>query len=80
MIYYNHQHILEYLLTLSASLNLVTSEGWTPLQLTIKKQNFEMFQRLVKLKRVNLNQVTEKGTALHLAVKYNLPKFVEVLL
>lgn len=35
-----------------------------------------MFEKLVNTKGVNLNQVTEKGTALHMAVKANLERFV----
>lgn len=60
-------------------LHLVTSDGWTPLQLSIKKRNITTFKTLISAKGINVNQVTEKGTALHLAVKMNLEKFVDIL-
>lgn len=58
----------------------MTSEGWTPLQLAIKKNNLNIFKKLVATKGININQTTGKGTALHLAVQMNLLDFVKVLI
>ena len=79
-VFYEHIHLLEYLIKLDVSLDLVTSDGWTPLQLAIKKRNLRIFKRLAQAKGIDINKVTEKGTVLHLAVKMNLPEFVDVLI
>ena len=78
-VFYDHDNILKFLIKKGVDLNLVTSDGWNSLQLAIKKKNLEMFEILVKSKGIDINQVTEKGTALHHAVKMNLVKFVDIL-
>ena len=64
---------------MGADPNLVTSDGWNALQLSIKKKNISTLTTLLAIKGVDVNKVTEKGTALHIAVKMNLQKFVDIL-
>lgn len=42
-VFYDHKSILLFLMSKGVNLNLITSDGWNPLQLSIKKKNIEIF-------------------------------------
>ena len=61
--------MVEFLLIKSANPNTVSLDHYTPLQLAIVLKTNSIFQTLVSHPKIDINQVSEKGTALHIAVK-----------
>jgi len=60
--------MVEFLLIKSADPNVVSVDEYTALQLAIAIRASSIFQTLVSHPRIDLNKVTQKGTALHVAV------------
>jgi ankyrin repeat protein len=60
--------MVEFLLIKSCDPNSVSNDEYTPLQLAITLRASSIFQTLVSHPRIDLNKLTQKGTALHLAV------------
>ena len=63
-----------------ADLNKTTEEGFSPLQLAIETENEEICKFLIEECSLNLNQLTNIGTSLHLACLKKNKKIVKLLL
>lgn len=72
--------VLDFLMSHHADPNLWTSDGWTPLQLAVSKRSINCVKTLLSCPRVNVNEVTPRGTALHVAAKLDLTDMVKLLL
>jgi len=91
-VYLGHQAILTEFLSIKPNFNIQTSDGWTPLQLAVYRNQFESslfsellvnvlaVKTLLKVKSLNINEVTKKSTALHIAVKNSKIPLVSLLL
>ena len=53
------------------NINSLTADGWTPLQLAVNRNHIDILKLLLSREDLNINEVTHKGTALHLACKNN---------
>ncbi|OMJ72446.1 hypothetical protein SteCoe_29129 [Stentor coeruleus] len=62
------------------SINLVTKDGWTPLQLASYHGYEEIVKYLLEFKKIRINQLTKRGTALHCAVASQQAGVVRILL
>jgi len=60
--------------------NKRTKEDWTPLQLSVYKNNIHALKLLLETPEIQVNTVTAKGTALHIACKQDKLKFIQLLL
>lgn len=74
------QAMVEFLLIKNVNVNLETIEGWTPLMLAIRSRKLDILRLLLEHPNIEVNRVTQQGTALYLAVDSNLLSFTEVLL
>ena len=61
-------------------INLITNDGWTPLQLACRYNHRKCVNSLISYKSLNINQVTLNGTALHVAVEAKNIGSVKILL
>ena len=61
--------MVEFLLIKSANPNTISLDHYTPLQLAIVLKTNSIFQTLVNHPKIEINLISEKGTALHVAVK-----------
>lgn len=64
----------------NVDLNKKTQEGWSPLQLVVNKKNLDQLRELLISPHIDINLVTEKGTALHVAAKGGFALGVQLLL
>ena len=55
-------------------------DNYTPLQLSIVLKTAAIFQTLVSHPKIDLNLVSEKGTALHVAIKERELTFAKKLI
>lgn len=78
--YYNHPDILSFLLIKNADPNVVTTDGWTALQLSVLKKSFTMVKSLLDYPSTMVNLLTCRGSALHIAVREELPDIVKLLM
>lgn len=70
-VFFGHNTLVrEFITKWNIDINKKTHEGWTPLLLAINKNNFEIFQLLLKQENLRINEVTPKGAALHLACRH----------
>lgn len=74
------EQIVSWLLSYNIDVNKISQEGWTALQLAIRKNNTKVVRLLIECKRLNLNDVTAKGTALHVALKEDKLAIAEMLI
>ena len=72
--------IVEFLLIKSCNPNLVSLDQYTPLQLAISMHTASIFHTLINHPKIDLNAKTEKGTALHIAIRYKQLDFAKKLL
>ena len=72
--------IVSFLLIKGANPNVLTIDETTPLQLAIKLRTYEIINILLEHPKIDINQVTNVGTALHLAVANQDETSVELLL
>jgi len=79
-VYLGHQEILNEFIALKPNLNSLTSDGWTSLQLAVYKNQTESVKTLLKESSLNVNEVTKKTTALHIAAKNGKTPLVTLLL
>lgn len=63
-----------------ANLNLVTNDEWTPLGLAAAHAQAACLTILLRSPGVQMNKMTKKGSALHIAVQYNHIDIVSLLL
>jgi len=78
--YGGHTQIVKLFLDYDSNLNIETNDGWTSLQLAAFKNHIEVAKVLLAKKIVDINQITSKGTALHIAAKNARPEMVTLLL
>jgi ankyrin repeat protein len=71
---------MNFLLEKHADPNLWTSDGWTPLQLAVSRRAIKCAHILVSSPRVKVNDLTIKGTALHIAAKMEFIEMVKLLM
>ena len=60
--------------------NKCTSDGWLPVQLAIDVSDPYYLELLLAQPNINLNLVTSKGSALHLAAKEGSKKALVMLM
>ena len=81
--YYGYSEILEYMLNsliIKIDPNIPNKEGYTPLLLSIHKQNLQCVKILLSINDINVNYLGPSGTALHVACKKNNMKISSLLL
>lgn len=83
--------IVKELFAMGSDPNVISIDGWTPLQLAIHKNNvdgievlkkvyFIVLKLIMKQEKLNINELTNKGTALHVAAKVGKMDVVKFLL
>jgi len=81
-LYYDNTDVFDILIKYTLQYNKLNNDGYAPLHLSIKKKNYYVLEKLVKMTdNVNINFQTKIGeTGLHLACNYNDDKSVSMLL
>lgn len=79
-IYTGNLGICQELLAHGADVNKPTQEGWTPLQLCINKNHRELMKLILQSPKILVNEVSQKGCALHLALQQNKVELSEILI
>ncbi|CAD8047927.1 unnamed protein product [Paramecium primaurelia] len=69
-----------WLLTEGANVNLQTKDGWDCLSLSVCLKQKSIFCLLLAQSKLNVNQLSKHGTALHLAAQNDDTEFVQLLL
>lgn len=64
----------------SSDPNVVSVDEYTPLQLAIVLRASSIFQTLVSHPKIDLNKVTKKGAALHVAIENKLIDYAQKLI
>jgi len=59
--------MVSFLLIKGTDPSLTTFDDFTPLQMAIKNNSPDMLSLLLQQSRIDVNQLTSKGTALHVA-------------
>lgn len=67
-IHLNSPDIVSFLIIKGADPTVLTIDNYTPLQLAVQHHSPEIITLLLEQKKIDVNQVTKRGTALHLAV------------
>lgn len=67
-IHINHPDIVSFLIIKGTDPTVRTIDDYTPLQLAVQHHSPEIMKLLLEQKKLDINQVTSKGTALHLAI------------
>lgn len=75
-IHENNLDILEFLLIKSANPNVISLDQYTPLQLAIDLRLANIFETLIEHPKIDINMITTKGTALHVAIKIKEKAFI----
>jgi serum/glucocorticoid-regulated kinase 2 len=76
----NHHRIAQSLLSKGASCNKESKDGWTPLQLCASNGYSESLQVLLSCGRIQVNKMTAKPPALHMACEQNHMPCISLLL
>lgn len=79
-IYLNRKDFVIELVKRKVNMSKVTSDGWLPLQIGINRRNKELVKFLIEQRSVNINAVSQRGTALHVAVMNEDAEGVRLLL
>ena len=87
MSFFGCDEILDYILNnysnklgLNLNFNLTNNEGWTPLLLAVFKQHVKCVEILLGIDNIDVNYLSDVGTALHLACKKNNRQIVSKLI
>ncbi len=64
----NNPEIVSFLVIKGVNPTLTTVDEYTPLQLAVLHSAHDILSLLLEQKRIDINQVTNQGTALHMAV------------
>ena len=67
-IHTNNPQIVSFLIIKGANPTVLTIDEYTPLQLAVQHHSISIMKLLLQQKKLDINQVTKRGTALHLAV------------
>lgn len=78
--YFGFIEILIELLKLGGDANLISEDEWTPLQLAAHKNHIEIAKILLNSEKIEIDRVTRRMTALHIAVKNGKSEMVALLL
>ena len=72
--------IVSFLIIKGANPTTLTLDDYSPLQLAVQMRSKEIMECLLHQKKLDVNQVTSKGSALHLAVINEDVSCLEILL
>lgn len=72
--------MVQFLLIKTCDPNIVSIDQYTPLQLAIVLRASSIFQTLVSHPKIDLNKVTKKGSALHVAIQNSQFTYAQKLL
>ena len=61
--------IVSFLLIKGTNPSLTTSDDFTPLQMAVKNHSPDMLSLLLQQSCIDVNQLTSRGTALHIATE-----------
>lgn len=78
-VYCGKKEILEELLERKVELNRCTVDGWLPLQLAVHRRHTELLKLLLEQEQINVNEVTTRGSALHVASRLDFTEGIEIL-
>ena len=85
--FFGNDEILNYILNkysiklgINLNFNLNNNEGWTPLLLAVYKQHIKCVEILLGIDNLDVNYLSDVGTALHLACKKNNRQMVSKLI
>ena len=79
-IHMNKLDLVSFLLIKGANPTIITIDHYTPLQLSVLHHSSEITTLLLEQPNFDINQTTKHGSALHLAVRNQDVKSVELLL
>ena len=79
-VFLGHIDLMAEFLNLGAELNSQTDDGWTPLQLAIYKDHMEGTKLLLNQPGLDINVVTTRGSALHVATNTGRLQMISLLL
>lgn len=79
-IYLNRKEFVAELLKMKVNLSKVTSDGWLPLQIAINRRNKDLIKFLIQQRSLNINAVSTRGSALHIAMMNEYIEGVKLLL
>lgn len=72
--------MVAYLLSQKVDVNARTTDEWTPLTIAVDKRSVEICELLLRNPEIDVNQVTSRGSALHLAASNCHRELVSLLL
>lgn len=78
--FYRKAEFIVFLADLGFDINEETYDSWTPLMLACTHEKTDCVKALLKFSSLEINKLTNRGSALHLAVAYGYCKTVELLL
>lgn len=67
-IHINSPEIVSFLIIKGANPTILTIDNYSPLQLAVQHHSPDIITLLLEQKKIDVNQITKRGTALHLAV------------
>ena len=79
-IHSGNAQIVSFLIIKGADPSILTIDGYSPLQLAVQHRSPDIMTLLLAQKKVDVNQLTPRGTALHLAVANEDRVCLEMLL
>ena len=77
---YGHERIVQLLIDSGCNINQETDDFWTPLLIACAHGQTSCVCILLKAESIQINKMTKRGTALHIAVKYSRIDIVALLL
>lgn len=78
--FFRQSAVVQFFINLGCDINRVTLDQYTPLQLSCMQNSLECVKILISNSSLQINKMTNRGTALHIACRYNNEKVVELLL
>jgi ankyrin repeat protein len=72
--------IVKELVQRQVDLNKCTADGWLPLMIAANRKNCEMMKYIINVKELNVNEVTLRGSALHVSARLGHIEAVKLLL
>lgn len=78
--FFRQSSVVQFFINLGCDINCVSIDQYTPLQLSCMQNSIECTKLLLSNSNLQINKMTNRGTALHIACRYNNEKIVELLL
>ncbi|CAD8149110.1 unnamed protein product [Paramecium pentaurelia] len=69
-----------WLISSGGDISILSKDGWNCLQIAIWQSNIKMTNLIMGSNSINVNQITIKGTALHIAAQIDDQELIELLL